>query len=91
MNRFWWGVEACLDEDSTLSLLNVVDVSATAASVAGVFAGDIETKVAVTLAGAALKLGGTAIKAVDHDGGGNGVCISQFWVGPPCWIKPRAA
>jgi hypothetical protein len=91
VTNFWWGVEACLDEDATLTLLNVLDVSATATTVAGVFAGDPESKVALTLAGAALKLGSTALKAVDHDGGSHGVCIYQFWVGPPCWVKPRPA
>jgi hypothetical protein len=90
VTTFWWGVEACLDEDSTFALLKVLDAGGALSSVAGVFAPDPKSKVAVTLAGAALKLGAVVIKAIDRDGGNHGVCIRQFWVGPPCWVKPRA-
>ena len=89
VNSFWWGVESCFDEDSTKSLLNILDVSATAGSVAAVFASDPESKAAIAIGGAIIKLGAVAIKAVDQRGGSNGVCISQLWVGPGCWVKPR--
>ena len=91
VTRFWWGVESCFDEDSTVALLNVLDASATVGAVIGVFASDPESKVAITIAGAAVKLGSVAIKVIDRDGGSNGVCISQFWVGPGCWVKPNPA
>jgi hypothetical protein len=91
ITNFWWGVEACLDEDSTRSLINVLDVTATVGSVVGVFASDPESKAAITIAGAAVKLGAVTVKAVDQSGGSNGVCIYQFWAGPPCWLKPRPA
>ena len=90
VTTYWWGVRGCLDEDSTKSLLNALDVGATGAAVAGLFTSDPESKIAIGLAGAAIKLGGVAIKEVDVSGGSNGVCIYQFWVGPPCWVKPRA-
>jgi hypothetical protein len=89
INIFWWGVESCIDEDTTRSLLNVLDAGATTASVVGLFASDPDSKAAITIAGAAVKLGAVAIKAVDQNGGSNGVCISQFWVGSPCWVKSR--
>ena len=87
---FWWGTKMCCDEEETKQMCNVLDAGGTLASLAGSLTpGGGEEKIAITIAGAAVKIGTVVIKAVDVAGGSNGVCMYSVWGPGMCWVKAR--
>jgi len=52
------------------------------------FPGETE-QIAIAAASTAATIDIALIKAVDANGGSNGVCLYQFWVGPLFWLRPQ--
>jgi hypothetical protein len=86
---YWWGTKMCCNEEETKQMCNLLDIGGTVTSLAGSLAPAGDEKIALSIAGAAVKLGTTVIKAVDTAGGSNGVCLYTLWGVGTCWVKAR--
>src|SRR5262249_37139733 len=104
VTKAWWGFEVCLDEQHTQQLIASLSDEATVATNVGNIVSAIseDFKPVGQLVAACLTIGAALLKAVDHFGGGKGVCIQKTWAptpqrrGPPWvplgfgqWVMPQ--
>jgi len=84
------GVELCMDDANTNSVLNLIDNGSDAVAILAIVDPEVKSKVGLALAVAIVKIGARVIKSVNDAGGKRGVCISHPWIGPgPGWATAQ--